>query len=743
MESIAALGKKTLKALREEGVRGVAKKTVSYLNTEKAKAAQQQFVGKIFKDVLFINGCDYTALPHPPRYRVQHQMEQLRANNIDCDENFYLHLDIAQVRNYRAFIFFRCPYTEEIGKFIKLAKSLNKTVIYDIDDLVIDTLYTDTIKYLDTMSKEERAGYDEGVRNMQRVLKMCDAVITTTERLAQELGHYIPNVFINRNTASEKMLELSEQAYKAKKRADKAGPENNKVKLGYFSGSITHNDDFILIKPAVAKLMEKYKNVELHIVGILDIPEEFTEFKDRVIAHPFTDWEKLPELIASIDINLAPLEQSIFNEAKSENKWVEAALVRVPTVASNLGAFTKMMEHNKTGILCDTCEQWYDELEALVTDRQKRKMLGKNAYHYCKTKCVTLYTGFALAKFIKGMYVPNVAFILPALNISGGIMVAFEHCKVLRENGYDVTIINDDIDDRKWCKFQGIRFPVLPSREYIFRGHFDKAVATMWSTVKFIEAYTNIGQRYYLVQNFETNFYEPNDPLRIEANQKYSPIVDVQFLTISKWCEEWLKEDYEQESRYLPNGIHTENYQPVKRDFSGKIRILIEGDCGVYYKNVDESFRIANQLDRNKFEVWYLSYNAEPKEWYQVDKFLHKVPFEEVSKVYQQCHILLKTSFLESFSYPPLEMMATGGYAVVVPNDGNKEYLVDGENCLLYPCGRIEKGIQAINRICEDADLRDRLYEGGIKTAAVRDWKALKEQILEFYDCKKLKGKDD
>ena len=36
-------------------------------------------------------------------------------------------------------------------------------------------------------------------------------------------------------------------------------------------------------------------------------------------------------------------------------------------------------------------------------------------------------------------------------------------------------------------------------------------------------------------------------------------------------------------------------------------------------------------------------------------------------------------------------MMATGGYAVVVPNGGNKEYLVDGENCLLYPHGKNRK----------------------------------------------------
>ena len=109
-------------------------------------------------------------------------------------------------------------------------------------------------------------------------------------------------------------------------------------------------------------------------MGILDIPKELEKFSDRIIAHPFAEWTELPEMIASIDINLAPLEESIFNEAKSENKWVEAALVRVPTVATNLGAFQRMIEHGRTGILCDTVEDWYTELENwfLVMRRELR-----------------------------------------------------------------------------------------------------------------------------------------------------------------------------------------------------------------------------------------------------------------------------------------------------------------------------------------------------------------------------------
>lgn len=730
MSRIGELGKKIEFVLKKEGISGLAKKSYTYIKLTGPRMKEKKYIGKVFKDVLFINGVDFNALPHPPRYRVLHQIEQLKANNIDCDQNFYLHLDFDQVRNYRVFIVYRAPYNEELGKFIRKAKELNKTVIYDIDDLVIDTKYTDTIKYLKTMSPEEKSGYDQGVRDMQKTLSMCDAVITTTEGMANELKKYCPKVFINRNTASEEMVSLSEKAFENERSVRE---KSDIVKLGYFSGSITHNDDFILIQPAIEKLMKKYTNVELHIVGLLDIPKEFESFKDRVIAHPFVDWKELPKLISSIDINLAPLENSIFNEAKSENKWVEAALVRVPTVASNLGAFKHMIKDKETGVLCDTTDDWFDALEKLILNQELRDSIGTKAYEYCKNNCTTVLTGYPLAKFLKSMMQPNIAFVLPALNISGGIMVAFEHCRILKEYGFDVTIINDDFDQTKWITFENVEFPVLPSRYSYFKGTFDKAVATMWSTVDFLEEYSNIKQRFYLVQNFETNFYKANDSLRLKANSKYCPNVPVTFLTISKWCQKWLKEKYEKESRYVSNGIHINNYIGEKRNFNGKIRILIEGDCGVYYKNVDESFKIANQLDRNKFEVWYLSYNAKPKDWYKVDKFFNKVPFEEVSKIYKSCHILLKTSILESFSYPPLEMMATGGYVVAIPNGGNVEYLKHGENCLFFESGDIEKGLKSIQMICNDEKLRNKLFENGIKTAQKRDWAILNKNIYEFY----------
>ena len=93
------------------------------------------------KDVVFINGCNPNYLPHPYRYRVLHQMEQLDSGFLESDQFFYLNFDPNIIRNYRVIILFRCPWTKNIEQAIILANSLNKKVLFDIDDLVIDKKY--------------------------------------------------------------------------------------------------------------------------------------------------------------------------------------------------------------------------------------------------------------------------------------------------------------------------------------------------------------------------------------------------------------------------------------------------------------------------------------------------------------------------------------------------------------------------------------------------------------------------
>ena len=636
------------------------------------------------------------------------------------------------VRCYGAFVIFRCPMTDTLREFATMAKQMNKPLWYDVDDLVIDTKYTDQIPFLDRMQPEERQAYDQNVRNMGELLSLCDAAVTTTAALAEELKQYVPEVLINRNCASDEMLLLSEAVLKEKQKKNEADGTAKKVRLGYFSGSATHLDDIEMIVPVLKQLLGKNPNLELLIVGILELPVELKLFASQIQMEGFVDYQKLPERIASVDINLAPLTDTIFNRAKSENKWVEAALVQTVTAASNLGAFAEMVQDGEDGVLCRDEAEWLEKLQWLIDDEPARKAIAGRAYGRCSRECVTIFHATGICEWVERHWNLRCAFVLPAMEISGGIRVALLHAEMLVKAGAQVSLFTLE-GEAEWYHEGDFHFPVLSAEREKLQGTLDLAVATMWNTAEFVEQSSKIRKKKYLVQNFEVGFYPPGSPYRIATSATYRMRSPMEYVTISKWCQNWLREEYHTEAAYLPNGIDPSFYPKRGRDLQGKIRILIEGDCSAEHKNVDESFRIVERLDLEKFEIWYMSYNGNPKSWYRVDRFLHRVPYEKTPEVYAACDILLKTSLLESFSYPPLEMMASGGYVVAVPNGGNLEYLKDGENCILYPQGNLAEAKAAIERILTDAELRKKLDTGAEETVKERNWKRIEPQILEQY----------
>jgi glycosyltransferase involved in cell wall biosynthesis len=412
----------------------------------------------------------------------------------------------------------------------------------------------------------------------------------------------------------------------------------------------------------------------------------------------------------------------------------------VPTVASNLGAFAEVIDNSVDGFLANTTQEWVDTLENLINNPQLRAEIGETAYNRCRRKCVTGFSGKNVKQIVEQNRAPN-AFFMPPGNVqSGGIMVALNHMKILQKTGFDVSTVNPYVrnvptEKHAYIEFSGTKFPQIDPNEYQIEGRMDKVVATMWPTSLQLEQYVNRGDGYYLVQHFEPGFMAMSDPDYMRALRTYSLTTPVKFVTVSKWIENWLSDDFEVTSELIPNGINLDIYTPSQRDFSdnAKIRILIEGDPDSAHKNVAEAFEITNGLDRDKFEVHFVSYYAKPEWGFKYDKQHIAVPYEQMPEIYRSCDILLKTSVFESFSYPPLEMMATGGYVVCLPNEGNVEYLQDEVNCLFYEQGNLKQARSQIQRIAEDAQLRATLYANGVRTAEQRSWDAITPRVLEVY----------
>ena len=338
-----------------------------------------------FKDVprdqyiLIIDGVE-NIIPQCTRYRVLNKAEQLRKNGFAVKVVNASDFSLAQAQYASHIIIYRAPWSAQLQLLCDLAREENKPVYFDIDDLVFDTLYTDQLSYTQGLSEKEKGNYDAGVKNYGKMLAACDGAITSTNQLKEELLKYKDSVLLNRNLASSELIAVSSQFFKEDFGSD------DRIKIGYFSGSISHNENFELIKPAIKEVLDHYSSVELHIVGHLDIPQDMKQYTQRIVVHEYVDWKALPQLISQVDINLAPLVDSVFNRAKSEIKWIEAALVKVPTIASHIGSFEDMMIDGQTGLLAKDSE-WKEKLESLILSADLRRELAENAYDFVLENC--------------------------------------------------------------------------------------------------------------------------------------------------------------------------------------------------------------------------------------------------------------------------------------------------------------------------------------------------------------------
>jgi glycosyltransferase involved in cell wall biosynthesis len=106
---------------------------------------------------------------------------------------------------------------------------------------------------------------------------------------------------------------------------------------------------------------------------------------------------------------------------------------------------------------------------------------------------------------------------------------------------------------------------------------------------------------------------------------------------------------------------------------------------------------------------------------------------EEVNRLFNEATVFVQTSIHEGFALPPLEAMATGGAVVTTDAHGNRDFCVDGENCLLVDNDPQDVSA-ALTRLLADADLRARLGGAGIATAAGYAWSTRIDALEAFLE---------
>jgi O-antigen biosynthesis protein len=368
---------KAWQTLKREGIFSGGKKIflfgVSYL---------RNIISVKSGDILFIiAGVGDSAL-----YRAHNQAEELRMHgfrvSVTMQDNPFL---LSLSRKFKIFIFNRTIRTVATDKLIENVKKQGKEIIFDTDDLVFDVKYIQQTDHYAKMSSFEKKQYEKGVGEeiiKDPYVKVCT---TSTKFIAEILKEYGKKVFVITNKLSNQWLEIAEKLLK--NHADEK-ENRKKIRIGYFSGTIGHNKDFATISDALIEILKKYPQVEIFLAGPLELEKKLDEFSERFVRSLFVPRKKHFENIFYCDIILAPLEKDVFSEGKSELKFFEAGLLKVPVVAVRNSTYADVISDGENGYLAESEDEWVEKLFKLIEDGDFRKKMGEQA----RKKALAEYT---------------------------------------------------------------------------------------------------------------------------------------------------------------------------------------------------------------------------------------------------------------------------------------------------------------------------------------------------------------
>ncbi len=383
--------------------------------------------------VLFVSGTPGA----PMRYRVLNQVEQLKFQNIayayGLDDEYAM---LQAVQECDMLYLYRARPIPNVFQLIKLAKRRNVPVAFDTDDIIWDERLIEYCALEAKYGVAATAEFQQFFLRTESLMRHANYFIASTSFLADALReHFDRPVYINENALSQHALTLSEYQYTQRKLTQRSS-----VRIGYFSGwPKTHEEDFAIAAPALIRVLRDYPQVHLRIVGHFDIDSLPTALHNRIEVMPFVEWERLFEQVAEVDINIAPIIDNPHRRSKSAVKFLEAALVGVPTVASRLNPYTEIID-GVTGHLAQTTDEWYAALSELIQDASLRERIGTRAREYVLANHTTMHRSVFFSGILEEIHAVHKSSNPQDLIIDQSISVEYQHRGDRMNNSY-VTII--------------------------------------------------------------------------------------------------------------------------------------------------------------------------------------------------------------------------------------------------------------------------------------------------------------
>jgi GT2 family glycosyltransferase/glycosyltransferase involved in cell wall biosynthesis len=324
----------------------------------------------------------------------------------------------------------------------------------------------------------------------------------------------------------------------------------------------------------------------------------------------------------------------------------------------------------------------------------------------------------------------RIAYATEGTGVGGGHRDIFEHLNRLAARGHEVSLYTLD-EPPDWFP---LTVPVHTFADYdeLARALAEPEaikVATWWKTAAPVwRASTVRGLPVYFVQDIETSYYPDHEHARHAVLDSYRP--EFRYMTISEWNRERLRE-MDLDAELIPPGIDLDTFRPRPEIARREDMVLALGRANPL-KNLPLTLAAWRALPVPRPELCLFGIEPELAEG-QAVRYVESPDDEQVNELFCQATVFVQTSVHEGFALPPLEAMATGAAVVCTDAHGNRDFCVDGVNCLM-PEASASTVSAAIARLLADPELRTQLGGAGIDTAQEYAWERRIDALEAFFE---------
>jgi GT2 family glycosyltransferase/glycosyltransferase involved in cell wall biosynthesis len=322
----------------------------------------------------------------------------------------------------------------------------------------------------------------------------------------------------------------------------------------------------------------------------------------------------------------------------------------------------------------------------------------------------------------------RIVYVTEDMGVGGGHRDIFEQANRLAARGHDVSIFTLG-EPPDWFEL------VVPVRRFKDYGRLLAAleplaaikVATWWNTAAPVWlAGVRNGIPAYFVQDIETSYYPHHEHMRAAVIASYRH--EFAYMTISGWNRDRLAE-LGLAAELVAPGVDLEMFRP-RPDVRRREDSLLALGRTLPLKNFPLTLAAWHALGEQRPELRL--FGIEPELANEPGIRYERRPSDDrVAELFSEASVFVQTSTHEGFCLPVLEAMACGTPVVCTDADGNRDFCVDGENCLMV-APRVDAVAGAIARLLADVELRERLAQAGLRTAASYSWESQIDRLERF-----------